>query len=171
MTPQKTTTAPAPGRPTEFARLMIESGSSVTRTVAGAVAPPLTGGISASSSPAAITASSLAYSRLTATRAGIAGSSSLEPGLARGRRERVGDRRPLGQLERQPIAPGALAKDREQSNLDLHRAHRRTGWAGVVDRRRVAFSGEPHRDPLYGGSMRLANRHGSSSISTRVPAG
>ena len=48
--PQKTTSAPAPGRPTAATRSLTESGSPVTRAC---TAPPLTGGISASSSPAA----------------------------------------------------------------------------------------------------------------------
>ena len=137
MTPQKTTTAPAPGRPTEFASPTIESGSSVTRAAGGAEsgastaarvgfaslrlpAPPLTGGIRASSSPALTGASSLAYSRLTATRTGIE-ASIVEPRLVPRGRERVGHRRPLRQLEFEALAPGALPQHREQTELDLHR--------------------------------------------------
>ena len=123
MTPQKTTTAPAPGRPTEFARLTIESGSSVTRTGTGAVAPPLTGGIRASSSPAATVASSFDVLAVDRHAHRHRGEDLAEAGLAAGRLERVGDGRALRQLERQPVASRALAQDREQSNLDLHRSN------------------------------------------------
>ena len=132
------------GRPRPRARSS-ESGSSVTRARAG-------GGRAAADrrdqrqlvAGARRSPRSSTYSRLTRRAHRHRGEDLAEPGLAAGGRERVGDGRALGQLEREPVAAGALAQDREQANLDLHR-------------------------PIVGAS-RDRQRYGRSSISTRSPA-
>ena len=93
----------------------------MTRAAAGTVAPPLTGGISASSSPASTAASSPTYSRLRATRTGIAARISVSPGSRPAAASASATVAALGQLQGQPVAPRALAQDREQAKLDLHR--------------------------------------------------
>ncbi len=82
--------------------------------------PPETGGIAASSSPAAIGASSSAYSRFTAIRSGSCAARSPTCRIAPERRDRVGDGRTLGQLDLDRFGACALAEHREEANGNLH---------------------------------------------------
>ena len=127
MTPQNTTTAPAPGRPTESAIVTSDSGWSVTRAAAAAE-PPLTGGISASSSPAAIGVDSLTYSRLT-RNAYRQLADHAEAGLRAAAASASATVAPSGSSTVSRSLPGAFPQNCEQTQLDLHRGHRTRGRA------------------------------------------
>ena len=78
-------------------------------------APPDTGGISASSSPACSGWVSSAYSRLTAITTDVP-CGELADGA-----QRVRDPGAVGQLERELARAGALPQSSEQANRDTHR--------------------------------------------------
>ena len=100
--PQKTTIAPDPGRLTAPARASTESGSGPTLAVIAVASPPLTGGISASSSPSPTGASSPTYSRLRAARTGIRSRISPRPGS-----------RPAASITSATVAPSGTSSVRQ----------------------------------------------------------
>ena len=91
-----------------------DSGSSRIATCGAVVAPPLTGGISASSSPAASGWSAAAYSRLTAITSGRPPARSSTAASA------SETRAPSGRSSSSVSRPGALAEDGEEADGDLH---------------------------------------------------
>ena len=114
MTPLNVTTAPARGSRTAAASVSSDSGSARTATCGAVAAPPDTGGISASSSPA--------LQRLVLRRVlAVDREHERQPaGQVVDGRQGVGDPRALRRLELEPIAPGPLAQGREEADVDEH---------------------------------------------------
>ena len=91
-----------------------ESGSARTATCGAVAAPPDTGGMSASSSPACSAWSSARVLAVDGQHERQAAGQVVDGG------QRIGDPRALGQLELEPIAPGPLAQGREEADVDDH---------------------------------------------------
>ena len=147
----------------------------MTRRVTGAAAPPLTGGISASSSPAASACVGVGVLAVDGHR-GPAAARAARRGRARAPSAASASATvaPSAQLELDRVAPGALAQDREQAHLDAHRAPMPTPGSSSIStalarrRRRRAPAG--HDRERVGAEHRGEHVRALRPVGRRVPA-